>query len=257
MAQTTKELRASAAIELSEAIRQAGRYLKSHQPSTRIIQQKIQKIREREDEFKRYHFAYHEKAKIEVDSDDSMKYLQEKLDSAEDIIDECMLYVEERELATREEEQKSSEASSRDAERRKTDCLYQKCLTEVSIDERIAVDICKKVQTLLRDEETTTSNSVLMKTYLESLAEVQDSLKRSWGEMMAISAEGEDQTKFAEEVFSTKTAIQDAMSTAVVFVKRCEEVVEVASPVEFKAHTEESTKEINRRVKTEDEVADF
>ena len=55
MAQAAKEMFKSSQLELEEAMRQARRYLDSHKPSTRIINQRIQRIRDKEDEFKRYH----------------------------------------------------------------------------------------------------------------------------------------------------------------------------------------------------------
>ena len=56
MAQQEKEMLKSGQIDLEEAIRQAKRYLTSHQPSTRIINQRIQKIREKE-EIKSGHYC--------------------------------------------------------------------------------------------------------------------------------------------------------------------------------------------------------
>ena len=111
MSQAAKVLRASAFVELEEAIRQEKRYLGSHQPSTRIIQQKIFKVREKETEFKRYHFAHCEKTHIDVDSQEAMDYLRPKLDDAMDIIDECTTFIEEREMKKQEEDDQSSAES--------------------------------------------------------------------------------------------------------------------------------------------------
>ena len=79
MSQTAKNMRASAAVELDEAIRQAKRYTKSHQPSARILNQRIKRIRETEENFIRCHYAFCEKSNVEVESDESLEYLKPKL----------------------------------------------------------------------------------------------------------------------------------------------------------------------------------
>ena len=52
MAQATRDARVAAAVELDETIRKAKRYLGSYEPSTRILQQKLKRVREQEEVLK-------------------------------------------------------------------------------------------------------------------------------------------------------------------------------------------------------------
>ena len=180
MAQIAKESRALAAIELEEAIRQAQRYTTGYNPSTRIINQKTNRVREKEDEFKRCHYAYCEKAKLEISGDEAMRYLREMSDKATDAIDECMVFVEDLERKEHEGDQQANEAALQEEQKHKVDVQYQRYLTEVAIDERIAKDLCQKVHTTVSEDDLSITNVVLMKTHLEALTKNDEVLKKSW-----------------------------------------------------------------------------
>ena len=85
--EAAKRERAVAAQELAEAIRQADRYLESTGPTTRLVNQRIAKINEREERLRYCHYTYCEKAKIPLDDNEATTYLTEKTDAALDCTD--------------------------------------------------------------------------------------------------------------------------------------------------------------------------
>ena len=196
MAQAAKEMLKSSQIELEEAMRQARRYLDSHKPSIRIINQRIQRIRDKEDEFKRYHFACYGKLSEGTEATDAMKVLRDTLDTSMDAIDACNVFIEEKEEQQRQEEEDSASAT-RTQEQQMSNALYLKQVTETSIDERVAKDFIEKINLLVAKNEFNKANSVLIKTYLEGLEDVLGALNPSWRALLDMDIEAPTRTKLA------------------------------------------------------------
>ena len=229
MAQAAKEMLKSSQIELEEAMRQAKRYLDSHKPSTRIINQRIQRIRDKEDEFKRYHFVYYEKSSEGVESDEAMKVLRDTLDTSMDTIDECNVFIEDKEEKQRQEEDDSASTTRTQEEEQMSNALYLKQVTEVSIDERVAKDFIQNVNLLVAKNEFTKANYILIKTHLEGLEDVLSALNPSWKALLDMDIDAPTRTKLAEDIIKVKTSIQGALSSGVVFSEQC---LEATRPVE-------------------------
>ena len=224
MAQTAKHMRASAIMKLNEAIHQAKRYMNSNQPSTRILNQRVKKIRESEENFIRCHYAFCEKSSIEVESDESLKYLRPKLDEAMDVIDRCSEFVEEKERNDVDAINKDSEAAMKEEEKRRVDSQFQKYLTEVTIEERMAKDLIGKINVLVNEDTPTVPNAMLMKAYVDDLSDVQRKLPPLWRQMIDIDQTDGQRKRLGEEIFLVKTSMQSAMSMAYVYMSRCDEV---------------------------------
>ena len=91
--------RETAIDELSNAIRQAQKYLKSTNPSTRIVQQRMSRVQEREEAFRHAHYMYCDKANISLDNEEERNVLILEGDKALDCVDECIIFLDERERA--------------------------------------------------------------------------------------------------------------------------------------------------------------
>ena len=204
-------------------MRQAKRYLQTSRPSTRIINQRVQKIREAEEEFKRNHFTFCEKAKIGVDSEDAMVYLRGMLDNSADVKDECEEFIEEREKQHLEEENKVSAVTQKEEEKLRNTGLYIRRLAEVSIDERVAKDVCQKVQTLVEQNELSKANTVLMKMHVDRLDEVQQVLNQAWTQLLDLQESEEERNTMAEKIFTMRSTIQTAIANGVVFLEEYRE----------------------------------
>ena len=97
MSKQAEVARVATAFDLEEAMRQAQRYLGSQNPNPRLVQQKADKVAMLENELKKVHLSYCEKSNIDIDDEDAKKYIRQKCDAAIDVIDECMLFIEEEE----------------------------------------------------------------------------------------------------------------------------------------------------------------
>ena len=161
-------------------MRQAKRYLDSHQPSTRIVNQKLERIRDKQEELKLSHYAYCDKANIEINSDEAMTFLRGILDTAEDAIDECTLFLDSRDFDDQEEVRKADEALIEAEKKRRSDSQYQRAQIEVSIDERVAKDLCQKINDVVVNDEVTSTNAALVRTYLDGLEDISRVLHNSW-----------------------------------------------------------------------------
>ena len=221
MAQAAKEMQTSSLVTLEEAIRQAKRYLNTHKPSTRIIEQRIQRIQAADSEFRRHHITYCEKAGIGVDSTEAKNYVQPKLDDAIDAMDECTAFIEDREQSQREQDAEAQAASIREGDKQKDDVQYQRCLIEMSIDERVAKEFCRKVQELVQENEITADNAVLMQLHLNGLDEVHQNLIQLWKEIMSMPRDVNENNTRADEIFTLKTTLQNATSDAVMYIEKC------------------------------------
>ena len=91
--QAAEKDRSQAAEDLTEAIRQAERYLSGAKPSKRLIKQRMDKVTEKEEELKRAHFFYCQKGDFQLDSDDARNFISERIDKSTDCVDQCMLKI--------------------------------------------------------------------------------------------------------------------------------------------------------------------
>ncbi len=88
--EAAKRDRDIAAKELTDAIRQADKYINAPNPNTRLLKQRITRIEERETHFRECHYLYLDKAKLSYDDDNENIYLTELTDKALDCTDKCL-----------------------------------------------------------------------------------------------------------------------------------------------------------------------
>ena len=90
MAKQAEAHRVAALFNLQESMRQVDRYRKTSKPSVRLLKQKVKLVEEFEDELKRSHLQYCEKANIDVNSKEAKEFIEKECDAAIDLIDECI-----------------------------------------------------------------------------------------------------------------------------------------------------------------------
>ena len=218
MSKQAEVKRATAAFELEESMRQAQRYLNSKTVNVRLVQQKADKVAALETELKKVHLQYCEKSNIDINSEEEMKYIRSKCDAAVDVIDECMLYIEEV------EERKLHGDTQKEKNEKELEEI-QRCKSQIRGDERYALDISKKITDLVAADRYTADNKVLMRTYWERLQEIFESLNRSWNTLIALNDITENIVK-TSEVTEARIQVQDVLSAAIVFMERCEKLEE-------------------------------
>ena len=171
--------------ELYEALRQGGRCLIGNPKSIRIMHQKMNAIREKRDELNRNYYTYHEKTNVESSSDIVMntgmlEELQNWLDKAVDMLDEFTVLIEDMEQKKIDGEDNAANTLRDDAEKRKLDFDYQQCLTGVTIDNRVGRNIIIKIQAILNENDASSENGLILKTHLNELTGVHESLQKLW-----------------------------------------------------------------------------
>ena len=60
--------------ELGDAIRQAERCLRSDNPTSRLVKQRMKRIDEQQENLRRRHYTFLEKAKLSVENEDEVAY---------------------------------------------------------------------------------------------------------------------------------------------------------------------------------------
>ena len=111
MAADAKAQRDLTATKLEEAVRQLRRYLDSGAKSRRILEKRCEKVEIEKNEFLQEHFVYSEKSNTPVEDATMKSYLNEKLDSAEDALNDAMDSLEVLD-ETDEKENKEIEVSA-------------------------------------------------------------------------------------------------------------------------------------------------
>ena len=228
MSRQAEVKRVAAAASLEEAMRQARRYLKNEKPNVRIVQQKADKVSALEIELREAHFAYCEKANIDIKDEDQKKYIEGMSDLAIDCVDECLVFVDENEYKQSKGD-KAKEKTDKEAEE------IKRCRAQVAGDETYIKDISKKITDLVAKKSYTHDNMVLMNTYSERIQEMYESLNRAWNDLIAYNDVNEKVISTLE-VSQARSVVQDVMSSAVVFIGKCakveeDEKVEPASPL--------------------------
>ena len=172
-------------FELEEAMRQAQRYLQSQTANPRLVQQKADKVAALEDELKKVHLQYCEKSNIDINTEEEMNYIRARCDKAIDVIDECMLYIEDAEI------QKSQGNTTKERDEKDKEEI-QRCKSQLVGDERYAMDISKKINELIARNSFTVDDKVLMKTYCERIQDIFDGLNRGWNTLIAFNNQTEN-----------------------------------------------------------------
>ena len=213
MSKQAETLRVVAVYELEESMRQAKRYLQSKTANPRLVRQKANKIELLENDLRKIHLAYCEKANIDIHSEEAMKYIQEKSDAAVDIIDECLLFIEET-------EERNSRGDTAKVKIEKVEEEIQRCKSQIAGDERYAIDVSRKIDDLRKTESFTTENMVTMKTYCERYQDIYDSLNVAWNTLITFNDQTENVIKI-KEVSESRIQMQDIIAAARVFIETC------------------------------------
>ena len=105
MAENARKQRAGAAALLNECIRSTERYMKTPNPSLRLLQQKLKELVEAKENLIDKQIVLAEKSSLDYESEELQEWINPKLDTANDLAD--MLFVKIDELNHNEEENKA------------------------------------------------------------------------------------------------------------------------------------------------------
>ena len=183
-----------ASRELEEAIRQANRYLKSINPTPRLLQQRIARVNEREQRLRQCRYVYCEKAKISIDEEEQVTYISEKTDAAIDCTDKCTICIDDIEG----EHQISIDTATEEKRNLEKEAFREQLKSEVAVDEKFALELMIKVNEIV-NMEITDEVILLAKTYDEKLCESVDNLTKSWKSLIRIHNSVEELEQLTNE----------------------------------------------------------
>ena len=103
--------RITAAASLTEKMRDLTKYKDKEKISMRLLQSKYDTVQTANDELMTKHYAYGEKAKKDVTSEEMVEWLSPKLDLAGDLLDEVFVMLEEAASKTHDEEARDKKAA--------------------------------------------------------------------------------------------------------------------------------------------------
>ena len=218
MSAQAEKIRKNAAVELTEAIRQATRYLDGTkggvaQPSLRIVKQRMQKVMDKEEQLKACHFSYCDKAGVEVEGEEAMNFLSKLVDDATDCVDSCLLYIEEQEMNAAEEAKVVTAETDSEKERERLEGWKN----QIAEEEKFASELILKIRNKIEDALYNIENMVHVRTYKQHLQDTFSNLDQSWNKLISLY---KDELKEAE-ILALRMSIQDELSSAEVFIEQC------------------------------------
>ena len=225
--------RGASVVELKEAMRQVSRYRASHNPSTRIMKQKIAKVEEKSDAFKQHHYTYCRLAKLDLNDEEATAFFNNTLDEAADCCDEAQIFIEEQEnneAATIETTQNTANVTKEIAER---EAKITQLRSIVESEKTFTNEIINKMNDIIMKNELTEANAALVRSHDERLSAMDESLTKSWKDAMALHSTPDDLTRITNElqITDTKVIIQEARSKGAVFIELCKPKDDVRADV--------------------------
>ena len=213
MAAAANQARSAAAASLKDSVRELTRYKDRAGPSQRLLRMKVEKVLHDKEVLVSKHYAYAEKSGEDLDSDDLLDWLTPKLDSANDIMDEVEVMIENLELAAETAQRNLDAAQVEETVKNQISIAQKQCDSdETALKDRIAA-----MMAVVDDETRVTEDDANlirshMKQVYDSLEEqikswkVSKDLARSEAEMNVIFAKEKDIRKEVADSCSTATA---------------------------------------------------
>ena len=184
--------RDSCAAKLEGSIRQLRRYLDSASVSSRILQQKIDKVSVDQEELINAHHAYGEKSETELLSETMSAYLNGKIDAAVDIIDEA-----EEKLDQLSEEKEL--ASAAEASNSKRDSELSKARQEIFSNTEVVRAAMTNLSVAIAKDEPSESDIVFVDSIISDIAARENELKDAWHRAHSLLTVPDDIRALTEE----------------------------------------------------------
>ena len=167
-----------------------------------------------EDELTKCHFVLCEKSDVAFESKEATDYLQAKLDDAADTVDACEMFVEDVEARRIEDERRNEESTKEVTKKKENDDYFKRLKVEKSIDERLAKDLCTKINQLVAKKELSAEDFLILKVYIEKLQGMSSMLENYWTEVLTSSTIDQLEA-MSTEIYTKKTEIHESLSKGV------------------------------------------
>ena len=177
--------------ELGDAIRQAERCLRSDNPTSRLVKQRMKRIDEQQENLRRRHYTFLEKAKLSVENEDEVAYLEEKMDAAIDCLDRCMIFTEDQESDAEAKKRDSASAAELEKLTLEKDTVLRQLKTNITVEENFANGLVEKIKDTLA-KGITSDILTSVKMHDDKLCETLENLDKAWKSLISVlEAEGE------------------------------------------------------------------
>ena len=206
MAQAASNARTSAAATLKASMRDLTRYKDGTNPSKRLLQNKYDKALADKDDLRMKHYTYAEKASLDLESDELLEWINERMDEASDLLDEVFLILDK--FTTDElETQRISEKALEDTKVQKDIAVAE---LQCASDERALRERLEAMNTYVSEEtHNSKEHADRARTYLTEVEECLGQLIKSWNVLKYLPSVSEDQLNRA---FQTEEELKKLVS---------------------------------------------
>ena len=197
MAQAALQARAAAAATVNESIRALRRYHTGVNPSSRLLQTKLDKLMADKEQLVASHYVYGEKSNKALDSDEMLDWITPILDSVLDLSDEVFLTIDGLEatvVTLREQVEQQAATTAKQNEALIAEKQYK--ANEKSLRERVT-----SMMLIVDDEEKSTDDDAnTLRSYLHQIDEHMSEQVKSWNLFKSLATTPEEtDAVFAEE----------------------------------------------------------
>ena len=211
MAENARKQRAGAAALLNECIRSTERYMKTPNPSLRLLQQKLKELVEAKENLIDKQIVLAEKSSLDYESEELQEWINPKLDTANDLADTLFVKIDEMNQNKVEnkaiQEMNQRQITLAEESKNEVEILTIHCERSVKIiEDRIA-----SMNSVVND---TTRNSPVDKDLVRSyIMDIEDSLEettKSWNKLMSYHVKDSELLK---HVFDQEMGLKTSFST--------------------------------------------
>ena len=188
MAQAALQARAAAAATVKESTRALERYRQGANPSSRLLQSKLDKLIADKDELVAKHYVYGDKSNKPYDSDEMEQWITPILDSVLDLTDAVFIKIDELQSAVVQQEVTREENALQTAKTNEMNIAEQQCKSNKrTVQERIV----SMMEVVSDDSRETVNDANLIRTYLRQIEDAMSELIKSWNAYKSLSLTSE------------------------------------------------------------------
>ena len=192
------------AIKLDESVRQLKRYIESGGKSKIIIDKRYNRIESEKDELINYHYRHAEKSWTSVEDENMKQFLTEKIDAAEDILNDALINLDEF-TASDVEGNKQNEIT-----------IFKR---ETVMNEELVSFLLDEISKVLAVEQPTDDDVINVETFLSELKEKEKSLMLSFASLKAMLDE-DIAENYSKKETSLKITLSKMYADMKLFIKK-------------------------------------
>ena len=185
MGENALKQRTTAAVILTETIREMRRYMSADNISIRLLQQKLTKTHKAKEDLLNKHYLYAEKSGKELDSAELTEWINPRVDEANDVTDEVFIMIEDLEEIANKKKVEEEIKKTKD----ESVVIQKQCeATEIIIKERLnaMIDIVNDAnRNSVEDRE-------LVLAHIKEVENFMEEQTKSWNKLKTVNVNDEN-----------------------------------------------------------------